>query len=254
MKLEELDIVYPLRPTKNGCEELRYSLRTVEKNLPHRNVYVYTPKDIGWFSDKVHVEIVEELPGPNASVNNKLLRACSNPKISDPFIFMNDDFFIMKKMEKLPMYFLGTLDEQIASRAKTDLFRKCLVEERDYVLLDYMFISHVWDFEAHAPILFHKQELKDVITRHPNSLRRSLYVAEAQYHLKAEEQLFCKLEQDCKLYSNFQWPYKGEPITLEQAIREDWPIISTTNHYWDAKFSGYIKPLYNQASIYERAQ
>lgn len=249
--LSHLDVVYPVRPSRSGNEELRYSLRTIEKSFPHRDVYVYTSKPIEWLSDNVHVQIVDELPNPNASVNNKLAMACANPNISDPFVMMNDDFFIMRKIQNLPDYCLGLMDSQIAARNQKDIYRGCLVRACNIIRMEYG-VEFPLDYEIHAPVLFNKDELSEVCHKHITQIRRSLYFAVADQHLLPKQHL--KVPHDCKLYCPREWPFPWRIMTLDKLLESGAPIISTTDRYWTQEFAGYIKPLFNKPSKYEKGE
>ena len=90
-------------------DELRYSLRSVEKNLPWVNkIYVFTncaPPD--WFDpdqDRLvwvrHEEVIpaEFLPTFNSHVIESYLHAI--PGLSDAFLYQNDDVFIAKPLPR----------------------------------------------------------------------------------------------------------------------------------------------------------
>ncbi len=87
-------------------DELRYSLRSVEKHLQWiRNIYIVTNGQIpGWINtNKVkiinHSEIIPEeyLPTFNSHVIELYLHKI--PGISSPFMYLNDDIIFVKNME-----------------------------------------------------------------------------------------------------------------------------------------------------------
>ena len=91
------DIVIPCRPGAN--EELRYALRSL-KNLPHRDVWI-----IGGIPDWVRDVRFYEYPRSTTKYETTaqhMVTACRHPEISDPFVLMNDDFYIMKPMKTVP--------------------------------------------------------------------------------------------------------------------------------------------------------
>ncbi|MFA5172557.1 MAG: hypothetical protein WC426_13430, partial [Sulfuriferula sp.] len=109
MKLDNLDIVYIVRPGESN-EELRYSLRSVAKNFPHNRIIIagYKPT---WV--KGVTAIVTKQTGSkydNAEVNWQAVMA--EPSIKD-FVLFNDDFFVMKHVSKLPVYHRGSLADII---------------------------------------------------------------------------------------------------------------------------------------------
>lgn len=111
------DVVYPL-VRKSQYEELRYSLRSLE-NVPHGRVFIAGAKP-DWLSDEViHIpvpKIAGETRYQNAEKNWR--NALSHPDLSEDFIAMNDDFFIMQPMPTIPYYHDGSIDEYIELREK----------------------------------------------------------------------------------------------------------------------------------------
>src|SRR5690606_33337736 len=111
-----MDAVYFVRPGRHH-EELRYSLRSLT-NLPHDNVHI-----IGHIPEWVTGVIAHPRERPEtkyATTTAHMRYACETPTISDPFILMNDDFFIVKKVRKLNTYHRGPVRDVIADyRART---------------------------------------------------------------------------------------------------------------------------------------
>ena len=171
--LHDIDIVYPLKIKRNGNEELRYSLRSL-KNLPHRNVYVLSPKRLDWLSREVKwVRTDDFLRSSFRNVNEKLLLMCNDKRLSDPFILMNDDMFIMKKMNELPYYSLGRIKDRLESYNIHGTYY--LDTQRAVNILESIGKRDI-DFECHAPILFYKESLKKVLNRYlASGHRRSIY-------------------------------------------------------------------------------
>ena len=92
-----MDIVYICRDGDN--EELRYSIRSAVKNLPHDNLWVVGGKP-DWYSGP-YIEVPQDKAYyRNARTNIRTI--IKSNKISNTFILMNDDFFIMNKVDSLP--------------------------------------------------------------------------------------------------------------------------------------------------------
>ena len=88
-----MDVVYICRQGPN--EELRYSLRSLV-NIEHDRVWVFGGAP-AWFTGK-HVPVPQSgVKQANAKMN--LLAACLHPRVSDPFLLMNDDFYIIAPTE-----------------------------------------------------------------------------------------------------------------------------------------------------------
>lgn len=87
-----MDVLYLMANIGNGAE-LKYSLRTLV-NLPHERVFISggCPACIDK-SKVVHIPTKQEGTKYENSSNN-LKAACRDPRLSEDFILMNDDFFI----------------------------------------------------------------------------------------------------------------------------------------------------------------
>lgn len=171
--LAEVDVVYPVKVLPNGNSELRYSLRSVARNLPHRKVWAIGG-EIDWLSS-----IVERIAAPDNgkafdNVNNKLMLAVEKPFISDPFIFMMDDVFVMSKQTKVPYFAIGqSLRERLQKYDKYGSYARDLQAAREIL---WWAKKDEIDFEAHGPIIFKKAGLKQILRKYPSSgHRRSLY-------------------------------------------------------------------------------
>ena len=109
------DILYLV---KNGTEneELRYSLRTIEKNFPYGRVWIYggCPEYIK--PDK-HVYIYQDVIGATKweRTTAMLKLACENKDITDDFWLFNDDFFVTQPitLEVMPNIYSGDLYKRI---------------------------------------------------------------------------------------------------------------------------------------------
>ena len=107
------DIVYIL---KNDIEsdEIRYSVRSVERNFPHRKVWFYGGKPDGIEPDEmVHVDQQGATKWQRVSWTLRLV--CENDAITEDFWLFNDDFFVMDKVEEWPQAVRGTLHRRIES-------------------------------------------------------------------------------------------------------------------------------------------
>ena len=102
-----MDIVYVLR-TGDRNEELRYSLRSLAANLPHHQVWAagYRP---AWATMN-EIPVAQRRTTFENSVAN-MRAACEHPGVSDRFVYMNDDIFVLKAMRRIPTLHRGTVAE-----------------------------------------------------------------------------------------------------------------------------------------------
>lgn len=171
--LAEVDVVYPVKVLPNDNSELRYSLRSIARNLPHRKAWAIGG-EIDWLSSIVGRIAASDNGEAFDNVNNKLMLAVENPFVSDPFIFMMDDVFVMKKQTKIPYYAIGkSLLERMQKYDKFGAYARDLQEAREIL---WWAKKDELDFEVHGPIIFKKAGLKQILRKYPSSgHRRSLY-------------------------------------------------------------------------------
>jgi len=109
--MEKLDIVYFVKPDLVNSE-LVYSLRSVDRNFPCRNVWFYGGQPIDLIPD-FRAPIIQKGENRYEKVRNMLRQACKNDELTEDFWLFNDDFFILTPMEEVPPWYQGTLPQRI---------------------------------------------------------------------------------------------------------------------------------------------
>lgn len=159
MKTKNLDVVIPLKES-NDNEELRYVLRSIAANLPHRKIFLagFTPD---WVKgvESINVEIPQGLKYSKSLANTKA--ACADPRVSDDFILFNDDFFVMQPVESIEPVHRGSLRKFHALFASKNHryrnYRDGIGRMRD--ILEYHFgiaPEAQLCYELHVPMIFNK--------------------------------------------------------------------------------------------------
>ncbi len=112
-----MDVVYFVKPGDDN-DELRYSLRSL-KNIPHGEVWVigYKPN---WVKDVNYLPLTVCVPDRVRHrkwwASWKMMQGCcANDELPDDFLFFNDDFFVMKPVDSLPVYHRGNIAEIVRS-------------------------------------------------------------------------------------------------------------------------------------------
>ena len=90
-----MDIVYSLSSNYTG-EELKYSLRSLV-NMPHDKVY-FVGGCPSWAKNIVHIP-TEQTGTKWQNVPRNLIAVCEDSRVSDDFIYFNDDFFVLQKVK-----------------------------------------------------------------------------------------------------------------------------------------------------------
>lgn len=202
--LKNLDIVYLVKNSKyNG--ELRHSLRSVCKNFPHRNIWF-----VGGMPEGIKPDyyIPVRQPETNTKYRNfpLLIDAIINSKgISSSFVLFNDDFFVLNKVKRLPVYINGTLPELIES-----VKRESGKPNSDYIKILNQHIIElknkklpINNFALHAPMVMNKTLMKNVIEEF-GTFGRSLY-GNFVYYTD-----YCEQMKDVKIMNHIQIPTEDQ--------------------------------------------
>ena len=166
---KDMDLVYICRDGEN--EELRYSIRSAVKNLPHDKIWVVGGKP-DWYTGN-YIE-VSQTRSKYSNARNNLKAICNSELISESFIFMNDDFYIINKVDSVPYMYSGTLDKKI--KVREDLFSGNSYTGLLRQTLNGLFRKTkaiVLDYELHVPMIMEKKKLSKVLMF--SGLWRSVY-------------------------------------------------------------------------------
>lgn len=164
-----MDVVYICRSGDN--EELRYSIRSVEKNLKFDSLWVVGSAP-SWYTGNL-IEV--EPKGTKYAVARSNLKAIAkSDKISNDFVLMNDDFFIMQPMDSVQIWHGGRLDDKLKYRkviAPYSSYTGLLSET--YTVLRRHGLRNALDYELHTPLPMTKPGLEAALPY--GGLWRSIY-------------------------------------------------------------------------------
>ncbi|MGW9410304.1 hypothetical protein [Streptomyces diastaticus] len=149
-----LDIVVPVR---EGVvhEQLRYALRSWAANLPHRRVWLVGARP-SWATNVEHIRTRQG--GTKYRNTTVAMEAvCLHPEISDPFIYCNDDFFVLRRLAAVPVFHRGPVAEVEAYYATrgNGRYLRGLRETRD--LLVELGHPDPLSYELHVPLPVNKR-------------------------------------------------------------------------------------------------
>ncbi|MES2630541.1 MAG: hypothetical protein V4611_01150 [Patescibacteria group bacterium] len=159
-----MDVVYVVKyDPENNSEELRYSLRSL-KNLPHGNVVIVGEKP-DWVTNVTYIPVAQtKTKRENVTMN--LLAAINSELVSDDFMLMNDDFFIMKELSEMPILNFGPLADVIA------YYNHRYPEGSEYIsnmtklynLLIERGNERPMSYELHTPMILNKKNVQSLYT------------------------------------------------------------------------------------------
>ena len=235
MITEHLDVVYFVSAFPRN--DLRYSIRSVAKNLEFNKLWIYGGKKYDIKPDG-YVRIMNQ-KGANKwdKVRNMYREVCMNESITEQFILFHDDFFIMKKVKEIKPEYRGTFDDHIAdieSRFGDQLtpYTRILRQASNKLAEDgYSTLS----YELHKPFIFDRKKLLAILNRYPREhCIRSIYAN--VYGIGGEK------AHDVKIFNNEpKFDYKKEPI-----LSTDNSVITDGNEHWE-----YIRNKFNERCKYE---
>ena len=164
---KSIDVVYVLGKGSNWRDnELRFSLRALAKNLTGiRKVWIVGAKP-DFVKNVTYISYPDELGMNNADGNiiRKVLRICKEERLTENFLFINDDHLIMKPMiaAEIPPYRkmdMATLPNEYFqdNSWRGRLFRtKNMLIKKGYPALH---------FDCHIPIVINKALYPEVIAK-----------------------------------------------------------------------------------------
>lgn len=228
-----MDIVYICR--KGDNEELRYSLRSIEKNFPGHNVWV-----VGYKPDWYTGPFIS-VPDTSTKFNNirlALNEVCKHPEVSEDFIFMNDDFFLIKPIKEWKNYNGGLLSDKIVKyRQINSTSTYAVIMKRTLDQLRRMGIRKPIDYDIHVPMIFNKTKLLDIsyLQFQPRSLYGNIY------------QIASETITDVKRYASDSYMSQ-----LSYTLNE-YPFISTEDKSFDVVKEQVLANMFPKPSKYESA-
>lgn len=233
-----MDIVYLVKDSDVN-EELTFSLRSL-KNIPHDKVFL-----VGGFPANINPEKVYHIPtaqGPNKYHNttSSLRTVANTSEVSEDFILMNDDFFIMSPIKdpksELNLY-RGYLSDIIASYDKRPVHNIIYYN----ALCDiYSFLLHLgFDdpkcYELHLPMIMNKKNVRDMfcirgVNGLPVLFHRTLYG---------------------NLYTHGALYTKDVKLSATTPMMPESPYFLSTSDGYFAKIKLFLNNIFNQKSEYE---
>lgn len=225
METKKLDIVYFIKDGIHN-EEFRYSLRSVCKNMPYARVWVFggCPKNI---VPDVRIRVEQEGKTKWDRVHSMFKLACENKELSDNFILFNDDFFVMKPVEKIEPIHRGLLEDHVKVLGKGPY--ATMLSGIDKELKNRGETSY--SYELHTPFVFNKKKLLKLLNDNPN-LRCTRTMYGNLYKIGGER------ASDVKIFSSKPaFDYKDTDF-----LSTDDSVIKPNNDAWRYIMKQFVMP------------
>jgi hypothetical protein len=205
----KMDLVYLYRhPPYGGDTELRYSLRSAEKHLDFDRVFVVGDKP-EFLQGLNHIEFIEVGEDRHRNSSSKIFTIANTLAVSDDFIFMNDDFFILTDMKPVPFYTIS-IDHWFKTYYSLSWRQTRMLKTMELLSGDMEV------FEVHAPIVMNRQNILNIFEKFnlpQGSMFRTLYGNEY-----ADETVM--LPKDYKA---------ADDLSLQEMLKDNPPFFSTSD-------------------------
>lgn len=160
--------------------ELKYSLRSLENHYDAEKVFVIGV--LPYFLNQSTVNYIEAKDASrNAAINimDKIKLACQIPELSEKFIFMNDDYFLLKPLaDEIPFYYK---QESLLTSIKIN-------QHNEYAFHLITTVKALNDknlpiknFDTHCPIIYEKSKMLQVINSYDWQGLKHGYVMKSLY-------------------------------------------------------------------------
>jgi hypothetical protein len=163
----KVDVVYPLgTESKWDDNELRYSLRSLEKNFPDLGRVFIVGHRPSWLTGVVHIAMGDvHKHNKDANLIDKILAACYS-EVSDEFVFMSDDQIFLKsvKFKNMKPFHLGNLIAKGESFWKDGVWRRRLAATKDML---HRAGHTTYHYDSHCPTPYNKNAFVAAVTQFP---------------------------------------------------------------------------------------
>lgn len=180
--------------------EIRYSLRSVEKFHPEAFISVVgvCPN----FYTGHFVSHIDKSSNPYVNQWRKLLACCLNSEISDPFIYMDDDFFLLSKLQYMTHYAgQGTIAGKVKrnTNGAAHWISVCKNTAKNLP-------NDAGNYCTHTPLWIDKKSFIETTKKYNFEEGKSLVPRQIYIHEAIQTGLFdlCKLDRDVKI----AYPFK----------------------------------------------
>ena len=230
-----MDIVYICRRGEN--EELRYSIRSVVKHLPHDKIWLvgYKPD---WYTGNF-IPVIDRF-SKYKNIRMALKAIAESEEITEDFLLMNDDFFIVKPVDKIETYNGGLLKDKVDQyRVLHGSGAYLSLIENTYSRLVRSGIENPIDYDIHVPMPMDKTGLNSVwnLPCLPQSMFGNL------------NNISSRTISDVKHYDTPKMKSKSYDY-----LNGDLPFISSEDRSFNDVYEDVLKDLFIDPSPYESPQ
>lgn len=239
-----ISVVIPYKSdTKNNHIELIYALRSIEKNLNgFGEVFIVSENKVSLKGlNYINLKDDKSSKFKERNIYRKILAACNDERVSENFVFSNDDIYLTQEFnaESLPFYHKGELIDTMAKNAGD--YRKSLNHSRKHLM---KMEKPTLDYDTHFPIVYNKEKFSRTFVHSDLNWDQPYgYVIKSIYANMASVKP--EYGGDCKIQM---------AMSYEEIVKKigDKAFFSTSDGCMNADMIKYLNELYPNKSRYER--
>lgn len=150
-----MDLIYPLGTGSAWSDnELRYSLRSVERHLPHLGRVVIVGEHPPWLRNVTHLAVPDDRHSSKlANSAWKVRRAIEEGLVGNRFVLMNDDFLLLEDVTEIPPAHRGTIRANIARHTTRTGYYFTAMQRMNELMRQRGYVDAL-DYELHQPMVF----------------------------------------------------------------------------------------------------
>lgn len=167
------DLIYILKADID-TDELKYSLRSVEKNFPINRVWFVGGQPKGLEPD-IRIPHVQVGNSKWEMIRSSMWKAVSDERLSEDFFLFNDDFFVMEPVDtdSFRNFVDGTLEKRIDelhSESGMNAYTRTLFKLEQELKTMH---EPTMNFDVHLPMLLNKEQVRSTLYKCSSPQMRS---------------------------------------------------------------------------------
>lgn len=182
-----MTIVIPYKPDIHEGYELRYALRSIEKNLAGFHKLYILGRPPNWFKGVWFPST--DWPGRKQfTIYSKIIERCfDSPHESDDFLMWNDDHFLNKllRVSDIKYWHNGLL--------ATELYKGLSIRYREAVVNTLKTIPEGFNFDIHTPIIYNKSQFRKLFSNKTEEICIKSYYCNS-LNIEGEKMDDCKID------------------------------------------------------------
>jgi hypothetical protein len=232
--VSDLDVVIPVR-VEGDMEELRYALRSIAQNLPHRKVWIVGEKP-SWVTGVEYMPRPQQAMQKTTNVRLSMMAACQNPEVSANFIYTNDDIYVMRRDPSLNVA-RATVDglmQHFAAKGPITAHAKTIQRAGRYLTEEHGVVEPLAYDSLHWPQIFNRFWLQLVLRECVNARVKTWATVYGNRFREPEDVRFVP--------------------NAKHSTPENWPSMEvlSSSKAWEPEMREFIQDCFQVTCKYER--